>query len=163
MTLSALIAKQFRDLHFGGNWTGVNLKETVKDLSWQEATEKIDSFNTIATLMYHTHYYVEIVTNVLLGQPLQGKDTDSFEHPPVQSRENWEQLLEHVWMDAENFALLVEGLPDSKLEENFSGEKYGSYFRNIQGITEHTHYHLGQIVLLKKMIREKVPGNVPVK
>jgi hypothetical protein len=29
-------------------------------------------------------------------------------------------------------------------------EKYGSVLRNIMGVIEHTHYHLGQIVLLKK-------------
>src|SRR5438045_2901321 len=104
MKLTALMARQFRDLHFGENWTGVSLKETVKDLSWQEAVEKIESFNTIATLMYHTHYYVQTVSRVLLGQPLQGKDRDSFEHPPVLSQADWERLLERVWKDAEDFA-----------------------------------------------------------
>jgi hypothetical protein len=29
-------------------------------------------------------------------------------------------------------------------------EKYGNYYRNIHGIIEHIHYHLGQIVLIEK-------------
>ena len=33
-------------------------------------------------------------------------------------------------------------------------EKYGNYFRNLTGIIEHLHYHLGQIVLIKKLIAE---------
>jgi len=31
-------------------------------------------------------------------------------------------------------------------------EKYGNYYRNFHGIIEHCHYHLGQIVLIKKML-----------
>jgi hypothetical protein len=46
-------------------------------------------------------------------------------------------------------------MPDAKLTEYFSEEKYGNWYRNLHGIIEHAHYHLGQIVLLKKLIREK--------
>ena len=49
----------------------------------------------------------------------------------------------------------MEKLSDDKLFDNFADPKYGSYYRNLQGIVEHTHYHLGQIVLLKKIITEK--------
>jgi hypothetical protein len=49
-------------------------------------------------------------------------------------------------------------LPESKLAETFSDEKYGNYYRNIHGIIEHTHYHLGQIVLIKKILSQ-LPGN----
>ncbi|MGN6163930.1 MAG: hypothetical protein ACTHOF_05245 [Flavisolibacter sp.] len=43
-------------------------------------------------------------------------------------------------------------MADSKLDEIFVDEKYGTYYRNLQGIIEHTHYHLGQIVLIKKLL-----------
>ncbi|UOE38349.1 hypothetical protein [Chryseobacterium oryzae] len=39
-------------------------------------------------------------------------------------------------------------MPDSKMNENFADEKYGTYLRNIDGMIE----HLGQITLLKKII-----------
>jgi hypothetical protein len=52
MNLTAQIAKHFRDVHFGGNWTSVNLKETLTDVTWQQATTKIYSLNTIATLVF---------------------------------------------------------------------------------------------------------------
>ena len=54
--------------------------------------------------------------------------------------------------DAEAFAQLIEQLPDSRLDEVFIEEKYGTYFRNLNGIIEHLHYHLGQLVFLKKML-----------
>ena len=159
MKLTEQIAKHFREVHFGGNWTSVNLKETLADVSWQQATTKVSSFNTIATLVFHTNYYVGAVSKVLQGEPLNAKDQYSFEHPPIQSQEDWEGLLKKTWDEAERFVTLSEQLPEHQLEETFVDEKYGNYYRNIHGIIEHTHYHLGQIVLIKKLLKEKVKQN----
>lgn len=152
MHLTEQIAKQFRDVHFGGNWTASNLKQHLADVTWQQATTKVYSFNTISALVYHMNYYVSAVLKVLRGEPLDASDKYSFDHPPILSREDWEKLLDKTWKDAENFATLIEQLPESKLWESFSDEKYGNYYRNIQGIIEHIHYHLGQIVLIKKIL-----------
>ena len=159
MNLTAQIAKHFRDVHFGGNWTSVNLKETLADVDWQQATTQVYGLNTIAILVYHTNYYVSAVMKVLQGEPLTAKDKYSFDLPPIQSQQDWELLLQKTWADAELFAILIEQLPESKLEETFTDEKYGSYYRNFHGIIEHLHYHMGQIVLLKKIIANKTNTN----
>jgi uncharacterized damage-inducible protein DinB len=151
MSLTKQIAKHFRDIHFGGNWAASNLKDNVADVSWQQAVTKVHSFNTIATLVYHTNYYVSVVLKVLKGEPLSASDTFSFSCPPIESEEDWNKLLDKVWAEAESFASMVETLPETKLWEDFSDGKYGNYYRNIHGIIEHTHYHLGQIALIKKL------------
>lgn len=155
MNLSTQIAKHFKDVHFGGNWTSVNLKQTLADVDWKQATTKVYSFNTIAVLVYHINYYVTAVTKVLQGGSLDAHDKYSFDLPPIQSQEDWEKLLKKMWTEAENFAILVEQLPESKLGEFFSDEKYGNYYRNLHGIIEHSHYHLGQIVLIKKILLQE--------
>ncbi len=152
MNTTAQIAKHFRDVLFGGNWTSVNLKETLAEISWQQATTKVYSFNTIAILVYHMNYYVGVITKVLQGLPLDGKDKDSFNCPPIESAEDWEKLVQKTWDEAETFASLVEQLPENKLEEIFIHEKYGTYYRNLHGVIEHYHYHIGQIVIIKKII-----------
>jgi len=154
MNLTAQIAKHFREVHFGGNWTSSNLKDHLADVTWQQATTQVYSINPIATLVYHINYYVSAILKVLRGEPLDAHDKYSFDLPPILSQEDWEKLLDKTWTDAEDFAILVEQLPESKLGENFSDEKYGSYYRNIHGVIEHTHYHLGQIVLIKKILLE---------
>jgi hypothetical protein len=156
MNLTTQIAKHFRDVHFGGNWTSVNLKDTLADVSWQEATTKIHSFNTIALLVFHINYYVSVVLKVLEGEKLNASDKYSFDLAPITSQEDWEKLLDKTWKEAEKFASLIEQLPQGKLEEIFFDEKYGNYYRNLHGIVEHTHYHLGQIVLIKKMVQQQV-------
>lgn len=149
MNVSAQLAKLFRDVYFGGNWTSVNLKETLAGVTWQQATTQVHSFNTIAKLVFHTNYYVRAVLNVLQGGPLDAHDKYSFDYPPIQSEKDWETLLNKTWTDAEDFARLVAQLPERTLWEDFSDGKYGNYYRNIHGIIEHIHYHLGQMVLIK--------------
>jgi hypothetical protein len=58
-----------------------------------------------------------------------------------------------VKRDTEELAWLIEQLPDEQLETTFLEARYGSLYRNLHGNIEHLHYHLGQIVLLKKWIR----------
>jgi hypothetical protein len=152
MNLCSQTAKHFRDVHFGGNWTSVNLKETLADVSWQQAVTKVDTFNTIAALVYHMNYYVSAVLKVLQGQPLAASDKFSFDLPAIESEADWESLLHKTWTDAENFASLIEQLPEKSYGEIFVDDKYGTYFRNMHGIIEHIHYHLGQIVVIKKLL-----------
>ena len=154
MNISAQVAKQFRDVHFGGNWTSVNLKDTLQNISWEQATKKAYSFNTIAALVFHMNYYVSVVIRVLEGEPLNASDKYSFDVPPIASQEDWESLLDKTWKEAEIFAALVEQLPETKLWEDFSDNKYGNYYRNIHGIIEHIHYHLGQVVLIRKLLQD---------
>lgn len=156
MNLSTQLAKHFRDVHFGGNWTSVNLKEVLSDITVEEANTKIGSLNTIGTLVFHINYYVDLLLKVLRGGPLNGHDKLSFIHPPITSEAIWEQMVDKALADAEAFGALVEQLPESRIWEDLADPKYGSYLRNLFGLIEHTHYHLGQIVVLKKVIREKL-------
>jgi 1,2-phenylacetyl-CoA epoxidase catalytic subunit len=154
MSLTAQIAKHFREIHFGENWTVSNLREHLADVTWQQATTQVPNLNTIAALTFHINYFVAAALVVLEGGKLNSKDAYSFDHPPIQNQEDWQNMLDKMWADAGRFALLVEQLPESKLWETFEDERYGNYYRNIHGIIEHSHYHLGQIVLIKKMLTQ---------
>lgn len=152
MNISSQIAKQLRAAYFGGNWTAVPVKDQLSNITWQQATTQVHNLNTIVKLVYHLHYYIEAVTNVLEGEPLTAKDKYSFDHPPIQSQEDWEALREKSYKAVEKLAALIEQFPDDRLEEVFEKEQYGNYYRNFTGIIEHVHYHLGQIVLIRKIL-----------
>ncbi len=155
MHTSSHLARHLRDVHFGGNWTTSNMKDLLADVTWQEATAQVYGLNTIATLVYHTIYFVRAVTQVLQGGPLDAKDKYSFDHPPIRSQEDWEAFRDQALADAETFAGLIAQVPESRLWEDFVDNKYGNYFRNLQGIIEHTHYHLGQMAVIKKILRQR--------
>ena len=157
MKLTGQIAKHFREVYFGDNWTEVDFKSQLADVTWQEAIARVYELNSIATLVFHAGYYVAVLIPVLEGQPLNAKNVDSFQHPPITSQDDWNRLLDIFWANAERCAALLEQMPESLLWEIFKDEKYGHYYRNIQGTIEHLYYHLGQIVLLKKILRQ--PAN----
>jgi uncharacterized damage-inducible protein DinB len=148
------LAKHFREVFFGGNWTSVNLKDILSDVTWQQATTKIHNLNTIATLVFHINYYVNPVLKVLQGGELNASDKFSFDLEPINSDQDWQQLLNKVFTEAELFAKQIENLDEAKLFEDFADAKYGNYYRNLFGIIEHTHYHLGQISLIKKILNK---------
>jgi len=103
-------------------------------------------------LTFHINYYVAGVLNVFTNGKLEIRDKYSFDLPPIQSESDWKQLVAAFLHNSEAFALQVEQMTETQLEETFVDEKYGNYLRNIEGIIEHGYYHLGQISLLKKMI-----------
>ncbi len=152
MNLTEQIAKHFRDVHFGGNWTDSNLKDTLDGVTWELATKQVYSLNTIAKLVFHLNYYVDGVLKVMQGEQLNIHDKFSFDLPPMNSAEDWEKLVHKTFTDAEVFASQIEQLQEHQLWEDFSEAKYGNYYRNLHGIIEHIHYHLGQIVVIKKIL-----------
>ncbi len=153
------IATHFRAVFFGGNWTVSNVKDNLQGITWQEATKKVNDLNTIAVLTFHIGYFVEALIDVLEGKPLTSNDKFSFAHPPITSQEDWDKLVQKLLSNAEYATSLLEKLPDQKLLDDFTDKKYGTYYRNIHGIIEHTHYHLGQIALVKKLVQLSISSN----
>lgn len=153
MKSTSEIAMRFREVILSGTWiANTNYQHQLTGLSWEVATTKLNSLNTIAVLAQHIHYYINGVKNVFKGGGLEIKDKYSFDFSPIQSQSEWESFLTRFWNDAEEFAVLIEQMSEEKLKDAFVDEKYGTYQRNIDGIIEHSYYHLGQIVLLKKVI-----------
>jgi len=147
------IADRFREILLNGTWVAnTNYKDQLAALPWETATAKVNGLNTIAVLAQHIHYYINGINQVFKGGTLDIKDKYSFDFPPVTSQNDWEIFLERFWKDAEEFASLIERMPEEKLQEVFIDEKYGTYQRNIDAMIEHSYYHLGQIVLIKKIV-----------
>lgn len=151
MHLSKQIAKHMYDVHFGGNWTTIHVQEVLENVTYQQAIFQVKDFNTIAHLTYHINYYVSEVMHVLKGNELQASDKVSFHLPKDFNSKDWGTLKQKTLTDAKQFSKLISEIAPDKWDTYFSHKKYGSYFRNMVGILEHTHYHLGQIVLIKKL------------
>ena len=147
------IAKRFREVILNGTWVAnTNFKDQLSNLDWKIATTEIKSLNTIAILAQHIHYYINGINRVFKGGTLDIRDQFSFDFPAMQSQKDWETFLLRFWNDAETFAAMIEQMPDEQLKQVFVDEKYGTYQRNIDGMIEHSYYHLGQIEKKNKMI-----------
>lgn len=154
MNTKTQIAKHLKDVFFGGNWAAVNVKSSIENITLAQASKKIGSLNTLAVLVYHINYYVNGVLPVFNGGTLDIKDKYSFDVPNFSTEKEWGNFKKSVLENAERLISEIEKLSDEQINQPFVDEKYGSYYRNLHGIIEHTHYHLGQIVLIKKLINE---------
>ena len=147
------ISRHVKEFHYGESLTWSNVAETLEDVTREEAVHKFEGFNTIAMLSFHIHYYIAGVTEVLEGKPLTIRDKYSFDCPEFKTDSEWNSFKKKMFEVADKFTSLISKLEDPIWEEAFTDEKYGNYFRNFMGLLEHSYYHLGQIVMLKKMIR----------
>ena len=152
MGTSQQIAMLFNKFSRGDNYTGVSLEQALASVSWQKSIIEYQSCNCIATLVFHIQYYISAVRQVLEGGELKAKDAESFTYPPISSDKEWQQLKTSLFNDIEAISSVLITLNSTQLETPFNNGKYGSTLRNVIGLLEHSHYHLGQIMLLKKLL-----------
>ena len=156
MTRNLAIANRLREVLLNGKWiANTNFKEQILSVSWEQAIQKVDNLNTIALLTFHINYYLVGLSNVFNGGKLEIKDKYSFDLPEIKSERDWNKLVNDLLNNSEIFAKQVEQMDESLLDVPFVDEKYGSYLRNIEGVIEHSYYHLGQVSLIRKMILQK--------
>ena len=63
----------------------------------------------------------------------------------------WKLLCSQLTDRATQVLRKIELMNQEELHGDFSEGKYGSNLRNIEGLIEHGCYHLGQMVVIRKM------------
>ncbi len=155
METSNQIANRFREVILNGEWiANTNYQKQLSDVPWKQAVSEVKNLNTIAVLAFHINYYIEGVLNVFENGSLEIRDKYSFDLPPITVESQWKTLLDNMWINTEKLAGHIERMTEEEMESIFVDKKYGTYRRNIEGLIEHSYYHLGQISLIKKMINE---------
>lgn len=156
MSRSKFIAERLKEVLLSGHWVAqTNIKDQIENTSYTEAIEKVGTLNSIAALTFHLTYYLAGIIHVFEGGDLDIRDKYSFDMPPISSEADWNNLVSDYLLNSKKFIEHIESMPDSKWDEPFADEKYGLLQRNIEGVIEHSYYHLGQITLIKKLINSK--------
>ncbi|MBL7472243.1 DinB family protein [Robertkochia sediminum] len=151
---SKYLAQQLGEVLLHGTWVAnTNFKEVIKDLSLDEALYKPNTNNSIALLVFHINYYMQGVLEVFRGGPLNIHDKYSFDMPPLRSEADWQHLKNSFLKNSETFIATVRATIEAQWQQTFVKAEYGTYRRNIDGFIAHSYYHLGQAVLIKKMVR----------
>ncbi len=151
--LCKAIATHLRDVFTGKNWCLVNFEQVLQGVDWQQANYRIGELHTLADLVFHCHYFIRAVIQQMEQGVLDAHDSLSFPKSYLSNESEWTDLKQMFFKDVEMLGQLIEKMPETQLWENFVLEKYGNYYRNLHGIIEHCHYHLGQMVILKKLIQ----------
>jgi hypothetical protein len=147
------IAKLFEDLYEGDPWIGVSILPNLRDLTAAQAARKIDpAWNTIWEITQHIIAWRE---NVL--QRVQGLVIRTPQHNYIQpvtdvSEPAWQRTLDRL-EESQAAWISLFGFPAADFQSVYSSNGM-TYYEHIHGILQHDAYHLGQIVILRKKIRE---------
>ena len=153
MNICEQVAAHINDAYNGNNWTEVNLANTLADVNYTEAiTVTKASPNTIAMLVHHLKFYNEIVLKRLQGSNPKLSNANGFDIPLIENEEQWKQLVEDCLQSAKKLAEATTVFPAEKLG-SIPNDGHTTMYKNLHGIAEHAHYHIGQITIIKKLLR----------
>ena len=152
MRITDAIANHIKECFEGENWTDVNITGTIKDITWQQAQRQTAaSQNTIASLLHHLYYWNGIMLQRIKAINPSVPDANGFNVNELKNENDWNNLKDKTHQSFIQLADAVKSFSEERLFETSSTGK-SSYYKNFQGIVEHAHYHLGQIVMLKKLL-----------
>ena len=153
MQRNSILATRLREVLLDGLWiANTNYKAQITAISWQQAIQKVNDLNSIAALTFHINYYLDGLLRALESGVLDIHDKFSFDMPPINSEDDWLKLRNEFIKNAELFVNKVKDMDESMTDAPFIDERYGTYEKNINGVVEHCYYHLGQVVIIRKML-----------
>ena len=152
MNIKEHIAQHLIDVHRGGNWTAVNITDTLKGINWKEASIITPiSPNSLAMLLHHISYWNRIVAQRGINiEPIINAQ-NGMNAPVLNSESDWDELKNDNLKSLEELATIIEGYDIGSLFNPIL-PGHTSAYRNFQGQVEHVHYHLGQMVIVKKYL-----------
>jgi uncharacterized damage-inducible protein DinB len=153
---AGVLADNLHRVYYGNNWTDVCLADTLKDISVQQATQRTGaSDNTIAALVNHLCFWNEVILQRMQGKNIPIPEQNGMDVAPLQTEEEWQSLVHKMRRSFDALTEAIRLFPANKLDLLVKDRETTIGF-NLHGVTEHAYYHLGQIVLLKKMVNENV-------
>lgn len=151
-----LLTGKIEKVYSGNPWYGNSIKSVLKDIDPKTAfTKAARNVHTIAELVAHIIAWREFVISKIKGDS-DFKITQklSFDWKRIDRNEKtaWKNLLNALEKNQHEILTTLKKLDDDFLELHVSRRRYNIEFL-IEGGIQHDIYHLGQISLLKKMIK----------
>ena len=152
MNESHRIQSLFTDLYHGHPWLDVTLQDTLSRISAEQANQRpIKDGNTIWEIVNHLIAWRENVLKRVQGEVIQTPANNYIENIPDPTEEAWQQTLENLETTQKEWLYFLSTFNESDFSKEYPVNKL-TYYQHIHGIIQHDAYHLGQIVLLAKMV-----------
>ena len=143
------IAKHFYEVNYGNNWTDASVKDSLQNVSYEQAVKQIGKANTIALLLFHMDFYNNVVYNRIAGINRRFDHEESLQ-VNIADEAGWNTLQQSYFENVDRIHQAILAFDASLL---FEEKTANTPYKNLHGMIEHLHYHLGQINLLKKLLQ----------
>jgi len=146
------IIKSFEYLYDGEPWLGVNIVDTLGIITAKKAVKKIsNNHNSIWEITNHVISWRLNVLQRVKGKTMVSPDNNYIEPVKDQTAKAWKATLKQLKDSQKQWLDFLNTFPEKDFEKVYKNNSM-TYYENIQGIIQHDAYHLGQIVLLAKLI-----------
>ena len=144
------ILKLFADLQHGDSWLGYNFKEVLHGVSADKALQDISgNTNSIWKLVSHITYWRTSVVNRLTGTNNPPPFQD-FLLPADCNEASWRQALHDFEAAYHLLRNAIQHFNPDNLDKP-SPKKEQTFYELMMGCLQHDAYHMGQMMLLKKV------------
>ncbi|MEO6173644.1 MAG: DinB family protein [Flavobacterium circumlabens] len=152
MSENKRISNLYQSIYNGNPWLEVTLSHTLENVTAEQAYRKVNpNLNTIWEIVNHLIQWRRNILRRVQGETVVAPDHNYFVPILDSSEAAWEQSLQSLAKSQELWNAFFEDFNDSDLEKIYVDNNH-TYYEHIHGIIQHDVYHLGQIVILKKLL-----------
>lgn len=152
MSENKRISNLYQSIYNGEPWLEVTLAKTLKDVNAEQAYRKINpKLNTIWEIVNHLIQWRRNILKRVQGETVTTPDHNYFVPVLDSSEAAWEQSLQSLEKSQELWNTFLIDFEDDGFEKIYPHNNH-TYYEHIHGIIQHDVYHLGQIVILKKLL-----------
>jgi uncharacterized damage-inducible protein DinB len=145
---TARIADQLKRVYEGKAWLGPALRDILSDVTQEQAARRpIANAHTIWELVLHIGAWMRIGRERLAATKTRDY-TEDENWPPMAG--SWQDTLAMLEREERQLEQAILKFPDERLNEPAPATEPQTFYELLHGIVQHTAYHAGQIVLLKK-------------
>lgn len=144
------LKKLFKDHFDGAPWIDVQIRTSLEGMDPKDAARHIHGLNSVWQIVHHMTSWRETILQRIQGKHIPSPANNYFIEVKDTSSKAWSNTLKKL--------LLSQGKLMDHLSEEIKGadEKPGNgsytHYELLQGLLQHDAYHLGQIVLIRKML-----------
>ncbi|WP_316633595.1 DinB family protein [uncultured Flavobacterium sp.] len=152
MSESKRVSNLYQSIYNGNPWLEVTLADTLKDVTAAQAYKKINpNLNTIWEIVNHLIQWRKNILRRVQGEIITTPDHNYFVPILDSSEPAWEQSLQNLAKSQESWTTCLSDFNDADFEKIDHNNNH-NFYEDIHGIIQHDVYHLGQIVILKKLL-----------
>ena len=146
------ILSLFEKGYQGSPWIDVNLVDTLQAITAEQALKKIKkNSNSIWEITNHLISWRKSVLQRMQGMEVKAPSHNYFVQVETGSAAEWKKTLDELAVTQTAWIQFLKGFHESSFEKMYVPNQL-TYYEHIHGILQHDAYHLGQIVMLKKLL-----------
>ncbi len=155
------IKQHFYNIHYGRNWFGQSYMTKLQDTDPEHYfTRPYPEVHSVAELIAHGNAWRnDAIVKIRSGKgELTEMSPEDWPDLETLKEKGWDKIFNEYRESVNSFIALLEEKDDEFLNtEYFDPEFDGTYPYSftINGILQHDLYHLGQLGLVMRMIRER--------